>query len=799
MATKSVILGLHPAKRHKLSQESVQEPTLVSETMASRRAAKLPPVPVERNHRPASTAATVPDPEVRLHRLTRLLRGYLPAEGVALVESAYRLAVSVHGEQTRESGEPYITHCIETALILAEFHLEAAPVAAAILHDVIEDTVATRESLAASFGDEVARLVEGVTKLNSIGFSDLSDLSAVDAGEGRRRDRARIQAIQAENLRKLFLAMADDIRVVLIKLADRLHNMRTLDVLAPDRRTRIARETMEIYAPLAARLGVWQVKWQLEDLAFRHLDPAAYRWVSRALVATRADREHFIARATIHLETELRKAGLKVQVVGRPKHLYSIYKKTQKTGRDVTELHDLLGLRVLIDGSEADCYTALGIVHQTWVPIPMPTGESGFRDYVAAPKENGYRSLHTTVMGPDARALEVQIRTDDMNRDAEFGVAAHWRYKEGSRRDLKFEVRIAWIRQLLDWQDEMSGSAQEFVESLKSDVLRDQVYIFTPKGELRELPAGSTPLDFAYRIHTDIGHRCTGAKINGRLVALDNALNNGDVVEIVTSKAPKGPSRDWLNPSLGFIKTAHAREKIRQWFSRQERAENIERGKELLEKELSRLGLSHAKLEDILGQFKLERLDDLHAAVGCGEISPQTVAVRLAGGETTTEDELQVSAPTAPDTGVTQGIQVMGVGDLLTRVARCCSPVPGDRIVGFITRGSGVTVHRADCSNVVHLTEQERLVTVEWGRMQQQVFPVAIRLEAHDRDGLLRDVAQLVAEDHVNMTSVSAITHPDRTAIIKATLEIGDLRTLSRIMNRLERIKGVQAVSRDMS
>ncbi|HLZ09871.1 MAG TPA: bifunctional (p)ppGpp synthetase/guanosine-3',5'-bis(diphosphate) 3'-pyrophosphohydrolase [Chloroflexota bacterium] len=715
---------------------------------------------------------------------------------MALIERAYRHAAAAHKGQTRESGEPFITHCIETALILAEFHLEAAPIAAAILHDTIEDTIATRETLASGFGEEVARLVEGVTKLNSIGFTDLAE---VDTGEGRRRDRARTQAIQAENLRKLFLAMADDIRVVLIKLADRLHNMRTLDVLVPDRRARIARETMEIYAPLAARLGIWQLKWQLEDLSFRHLDPVAYRRVSRALVATRSDREHFIARATSHLEGELRKAGLKAQVLGRPKHLYSIYKKTQKTGRDVTELHDLLGLRVLIDGSEADCYTALGIVHQTWVPVPMPTGESGFRDYVAAPKENGYRSLHTTVMGPDARALEVQIRTEDMNHDAEFGVAAHWRYKEGSRRDFKFEERIAWIRQLLDWQDEMSGSAQEFVESLKSDVLRDQVYVFTPKGALRELPAGSTPLDFAYRIHTDIGHRCTGAKVNGRLVALDHPLHNGDVVEIVTSKAAKGPSRDWLNQSLGFIKTAHAREKIRQWFSRQERAENIERGKELLDKELNRLGLAHAKLDEILVHLKLERVEDLHAAVGSGEISPQSVALRLAGGEAAAEEESFVSAPTTSDTGITRGIQVMGVGDLLTRVARCCSPVPGEQIVGFITRGSGVTVHRADCSNVAHLTEQERLISVEWGRLQQQVFPVAIRLDAYDRDGLLRDVAQLVAEDRVNMTAVSAITHPDHTASIKATLEIGDLRTLSRIMSRLEQIKGVRSVSRDMS
>jgi GTP pyrophosphokinase len=591
--------------------------------------------------------------------------------------------------------------------------------------------------------------------------------------------------------------MADDIRVVLIKLADRLHNMRTLDALPPDRRTRIARETMEIYAPLAARLGIWQLKWQLEDLAFRHLDPVAYRWVSRALTASRGDRERYVAQSAAALAEELRNVGLKVQVFGRPKHLYSIYKKTQRTGHDVNELHDLLGLRVLIDGSEADCYTALGIVHQTWRPIPTPTGESGFRDYIAAPKDNGYRSLHTTVMGPAGRALEVQIRTEEMNRDAEFGVAAHWRYKEGSRRDLKFEERIAWIRQLLDWQSEMSGSAQEFVESLKSDVLRDQVYVFTPKGELRELPAGATPLDFAYRIHTDIGHRCTGAKVNGRLVALDHQLNNGDVVEIVTSKSPRGPSRDWLNQSLGFVKTAHAREKIRQWFKRQERAENIERGEEVLNKELTRFGIAHDRVDEVLAQFKVDRREDLYAAVGTGEISAQSVALRLAGGDANPEEDLPISAPTVTETSAARGIQVMGVGDLLTRVARCCSPVPGDRIVGFITRGSGVSVHRADCPNVVHLTEQERLVDVEWGRIQQQVFPVAIRLDAWDRDGLLRDVAAIIAEDRVNMTLVNSVSHPDQTATIKATLEIADLRTLSKIFSRLERIKGVRTVGRD--
>lgn len=728
-------------------------------------------------------------------KLIRSARAYLPDAGLELIERAYARACVAHEGQVRDSGEPFVNHCIETAQILSDFRLEAVPIAAAILHDVLEDTPVTADALRSEFGEEVAGLVEGVTKLSNIGFAELTPLDPI---ENRRRDRAKAQAIQAENLRKLFLAMADDIRVVLIKLADRVHNMRTLQALDQDRRTRIARETMEIYAPLAARLGIWQVKWQLEDLAFRHLEPVAYRRISRALAATRADRERFIAQAAAHLSGELEKAGLRAQVVGRPKHIYSIYRKTLRTGLDVSQLHDLLGVRVIISGAEADCYTALGVVHQTWVPIPTPTGETGFRDYIAVPKENGYRSLHTTVMGPGGKALEVQIRTEEMHRDAEYGVAAHWRYKEGRARDLKFEERIAWIRQLLDWQTEMSGTAQEFVESLKSDVFRDQVYVFTPRGELRELPAGSTPLDFAYRIHTDIGHRCVGAKVNGRLVSLDYQIRNGDIVEIVASKAPRGPSRDWLNSSLGYVKTAHAREKIRQWFKRQERAENIERGKDLLDKELSRLGLSHAKVDDVLPHFKLERVDDLYAAIGCGEISPQTVAVRLAGGDSTAEEELPLSAPATPDSTVVEGLHVMGVGDLLTRLARCCSPVPGDPVVGFITRGNGVTVHRVSCPNVRNLTDRERLVSVEWGRHQTNV-PATIRLEAWDRDGLLRDVAALVAEDRINMTSVSAVTHPDHTATIKATLEISDLRALSRLLTRLEHIKGVRSVARDLS
>lgn len=725
-------------------------------------------------------------------RFLHTLRTYLPEPSIDLVHQAFDHAAAAHQNQERDSGDPYINHCIATAQILADFRLDSIPLAAALLHDVLEDTPVGVDALKQKFGDEIAGLVQGVTKLNSFGFAELTP---IEGNDNRRRDRAKTQIVQAENLRKLFLAMADDIRVILIKLADRLHNMRTLDALTSERRTRIARETMEIYAPLAARLGIWQIKWQLEDLAFRYLDPLAYRRISRSLSSTRAERERYIAQAAAHLLQELQKVGYNAQVVGRPKHIYSIFRKTQRTGMDVNQLHDLLGLRVILSGTDADCYAALGVVHQTWMPIPTATGESGFRDYIAMPKENGYRSLHTTVLGPDAKALEVQIRTEEMHRDAEFGVAAHWRYKEGRPQDLKFEERIAWIRQLLDWQTEMSGTAQEFVESLKSDVFRDQVYVFTPRGELRELPAGATPLDFAYRIHTDIGHRCIGCKINGRLVSLDHTLMNGDVVEIVTSRTPRGPSRDWLNPSLGYVRTAHAREKIRQWFKRQERAENIVRGKEQLDKELSRLGISHPPLDEVLAHYKYERVEDLHAAVGCGELSPQAVVVRLINGDTNAEDELPTTPPIIDN--VTHGVQVMGVGDLLTRVARCCGPIPGDSIVGFITRGNGVTVHRVDCPNVIHMRNRERLVSASWGRVQQQVFPAAIRLEAWDRDGLLRDVAALVSEDRVNMTSVSAITHPDHTATIKATLEIANIQTLSRILTRLERIKGVRSVMRD--
>jgi len=733
----------------------------------------------------ASERAADRDAPPTLDELLREVGTYLSPNDLEVVRRAYRFAEQAHQGQTRRSGEPYVTHPLATALILADLRMDVDVIAAGLLHDVPEDTPVPMSAIQAEFGDEVARLVDGVTKL--------SRLTWPAHAEGRTAGKQSEDEVNAwaESLRKMFLAMAEDVRVVLVKLADRLHNMATLIYLPPARRRRIAQETLDIYAPLASRLGIWQIKWQLEDLAFRHLEPDKYKEIAGLLAARRPVREKYITTVILVLREELEKAGIKADVSGRPKHIYSIYRKMQRRGVDFSQIYDLLAVRVLVD-EVSDCYSALGVVHSLWHPIP-----GQFDDYIAMPKESLYQSLHTTVLGPEGKPIEIQIRTHDMHRVAEYGVAAHWRYKEGSKRDLKFEQKIAWLRQLLDWQKEMAG-AQEFIESLKTDIFQDQVYVFTPKGEIRELPAGATPLDFAYRIHTDVGHRCVGAKVNQRLVPLDYQLQNGDIVEIVTSKTPKPPSRDWLNPNLNFVKTAHAREKIRQWFKRQQREENVVRGREQLDKELIRLGLDHVKLEEIAALFRYEKVDDLLAAIGTGEVNPQGISTKLMTPEPSLTEGLPEVGPTAPTT-VTKGVQVMGVGDLLSRLARCCNPVPGEPIVGYITRGKGITVHRADCPNILAEDERERLVPVEWGRVQEQVYPVNIRLEAWDRDGLLRDVATVVAEDRVNMASVSAISNPDRTATIRATLEISGIAKLSRILSRLEGIKGVLSVHRDVS
>src|SRR5262245_42706823 len=613
-----------------------------------------------------------PAPQRRLSTIDDLLlkmRAYLPQADLAPVRRAYEFAARAHDGQRRGTGEPYVQHPLETALLLADLQLDRATVMAGLLHDVPEDTETTLQEAEAAFGPEVAALVDGVTKLSGISWES--------------RDEQ-----QAESLRKMFLAMAEDIRVVLIKLCDRLHNVRTLDGKPLLDRRRIARETLDIYAPLAHRLGIWELKWRLEDGAFRHLEPEKYAELRRLLADTRANRERFVSETIAQLTEYLEEAGLRGEVSGRPKHIFSIYSKMQRTGRSFDQLYDLLAIRVLVD-SVQDCYAVLGGVHNHWTPVP-----GQFDDYIAMPKGNLYQSLHTAVIGPGGRRLEVQIRTHEMHQVAEHGIAAHWRYKEGgAHADPQFEAKLAWLRQLMAWQQELS-TAQEFVESVKMDVFQDQVFVFTPRGEVKDLPAGATPLDFAYRIHTDVGHRCIGARVNGKLVPLDYELKNGDMVEILTSKSSHGPSRDWLN----LVRTAHAREKIRQWFKQQQRAENIARGKEALDKELRRLGLGGLgaipceKLADAAEALKQPSVDLLLAAVGYGGIGVQTVLGRL-GLRTHAEPlvpDLPELAPLTPSTTSAGAINVMGVGDLLTRIAACCKPVPGDPIVGFITRGKGI-------------------------------------------------------------------------------------------------------------
>jgi guanosine-3',5'-bis(diphosphate) 3'-pyrophosphohydrolase len=716
-----------------------------------------------------------------INDLLEKTREYLPLNRVDLIEKAYKFAAASHQGQTRKSGDPFIVHPLDAAMTVASLQLDPVTIAAALLHDVQEDAGVSNEELAKRFGPEVAKLVDGASKLDKLTWH---------APEERGGDGG----IQAENLRKMFLAMAEDVRVVIIKLADRLHNMRTLDALKPEKQVRVAQETMEIYAPLANRLGIWQIKWQLEDLSFRYLHPDKYEAISRLLASKQASRERYIAQVESILSEELAKHDLEAEVRGRAKNIYSIYEKMQKyaaEGKSFHQIYDLLALRVLVN-TVGDCYNALGVVHGLWPPIP-----GQFDDYIASPKESMYEALHTTVMCLGARPLEVQIRTHDMHRLAEYGVATHWRYKEGGRRDPRYEERMSWLRQLLEWQREMVV-AEEFVESVKTDFFKDQVFVYTPKGDLKDLPAGATPLDFAYRIHTELGNRCVGAKVNGRLVSLNYRLQNGDMVEIVSGRGSRGPSRDWLNTNLGYIKTSHAREKVRQWFKKQERTENIERGKEMLEHELHRLGLTLAESQELLLQgFRFEEMDDFLASLGYGGVSIHQVAPKLAS---LIQKEEEAPAPAAPGPAApvyTSSVQVLGTGDLLTQLARCCNPVPGDPIIGYVTRSRGVSVHRRDCYNVLHEDEPERFVEVEWGRTSQ-LFPVAVHIEAWDRVGLLRDLSSIAAEEKVNMVGVHTDEHGDRTVTLSITLETEGVEQLTRLLSKLEVVRGVISVSRAM-
>jgi len=704
-------------------------------------------------------------------QLTNKARGYLPPEKVTLVESAYNFAKKAHEGQLRKSGRPYLEHPLQTALTLAELQLDANTIAAALLHDVPENCGVSISEIETTFGTEVAKLVDGTTKLGKLSLS----------GEA-----ATTSETQTENLRKMLVAMAEDLRVVFIKLADRLHNMRTLDALSPEKQHSIARETLEIYAPLSHRLGIWELKWQLEDLSFRFLEPEKYHRVAKLIAARRAQRESLIAQVIQIIESEFKKVGLKAETSGRPKHIYSIYQKMEKyaaLGKDFDNIHDLLALRILVS-TVPDCYSAVGVIHSLWRPLP---GE--FDDYIANPRPNGYQSLHTAVMYGGI-PLEIQIRTYEMHHIAEYGVAAHWRYKEREKKDIQFEEKIGWLRQLIEWHRDLSG-AEEFLESVKTDIFIDQVFVYTPKGEIKNLPKGATPLDFAYRIHTELGHRCIGAKVNGRLVALNHQLKNGDIVDIKTTKEAKKPSRDWLNPQLGYIKTSHAREKIRQWFRRQERTENIEHGRELLDRELRRLDIKLSEREELAKLFKYESVDDFLAAIGYGGISTHQIAMKLSAQP---EPPKGITGATLPKPTVS-AVKVLGVGDMLTNLAQCCHPLPGDKIIGYITRSRGVSIHRQDCYNIIHEDEKERLVPVEWGETDA-LYPVNIRVESWDTVGLMRDITTILAEEKVNIAAVSSIRHEDHTVSEYFTLETKDLAQLSRLLDKIEGVRGVISVAR---
>jgi guanosine-3',5'-bis(diphosphate) 3'-pyrophosphohydrolase len=700
---------------------------------------------------------------------------YLSPKDRELIERAYRLALRAHEGQTRASGEPYIQHCLAVAKILADLNLPGPAIAAGLLHDIVEDTPVTLSYLRKEFGEEVAALVDGVTKL--------TQLPRVTRDDGRQApvdEDARRKALDVETLRKIFFAMGDDVRMVVIKLADRLHNMRTLDYLPPERRKAIAQETLELFAPLANRLGIWQMKWELEDLAFHYVNPVQYKEIAAKLEERRSDREAMMRSIVENLRRQLDEAGVKAEVTGRPKHIYSIYRKMVRKGVPFESVHDVRAVRIVVKDISA-CYVALGVIHNHWVPLPKE-----FDDYIASPKDNFYQSLHTAVVYEDGKTLEVQIRTPEMHVSAELGIAAHWRYKEqGSKRDESFERRVLWLRSLMDWRQEVPD-AGEFLDGLKSDVFEDRVYAFTPKGDVFDMPAGSTPIDFAYHVHTEIGHHCRGARVNGKMVSLDYRLRTGDQVEIITTRSG-GPSRDWLNPHLGLVKSQRALSKIRQWFKHQDLEQKIANGRDILERELHRLGVEDVTLESLAKQAGFSMVNDFLTAIGSGDVSPARIVSRILETEQTGLDVTPGAGPAASAT--TGEINVTGLHGMLTNLARCCKPVPGDPIVGYITRGQGATIHRTDCKNILRIPDKERLIRVTWGRIVR-TYPVEVRISAFDREGLLRDVSSVIAEDHISMRQVSVNTKAHQ-ATIDMLMEVTDLSQLSRVLNRIEALPNV--------
>jgi len=709
--------------------------------------------------------------------LVNKLKSYSPQADVSLLERAFNHAQAAHTGQLRDSGEDYISHPIEVAMILTDIQMDAETLAAALLHDVVEDTGISIDEIAQQFGPLVARLVDGVTKLTRLDFKNK-------------------QEQQAESLRKMFLAMAEDLRVILIKLADRLHNMRTLKFRAQVKQKVTARETLDIYAPLAHRLGISRIQWELEDLAFRYLEPEAYKDIATKVAAKRIDREAIIAQSLTMLRKELAEVGIKADIQGRPKHFYSIYRK-MTAGKSFEEIFDLTAIRVIVD-TVKDCYGVLGLVHNVWRPIP-----GRFKDYIAMPKPNLYQSLHTTVVGERGEPLEIQIRTSEMHRIAENGIAAHWAYKDGQRPDKAFVNKLTWLRSILDWQQDLRG-AEEFVDGLKMDLFTDEVFVFTPKGDVIDLPVGSIPLDFAYRVHTDIGHRCVGAKVNGRIVPLTHELKTGDIVEILTTKQAGGPSRDWIK----LVRTPQARSKIKQWFKKEQKSENIEKGREQLEREIKRLGhplelLDEVLLLEVAEQQNYLSDEDMLAALGHGGVSAVHIVNRLLAVyqkiNGLTDVELSLPSHTAHPTS-TEEVQVVGLDNALVKFSRCCNPLPGDEIVGFVTRGRGVSVHTANCPNLPSLMrERERLIEVTWGNQTAADYPVRVEVVGMDRPGLLQDVIQSLSESKTNITSMQARTTKEQEAYVSFTIIVKDLLHLERILSRLRKLRDVFTVKRVLS
>ncbi|MCU1437669.1 MAG: Guanosine-3,5-bis(Diphosphate) 3-pyrophosphohydrolase [Naasia sp.] len=724
-------------------------------------------------------------PQGAVDMLLRTVRTHHPRADLGEIERAYQAADTAHAGQKRDSGEPYITHPVAVAQILADLGMGPKTIVAALLHDTVEDTEYTLDQMRADFGDEVTMLVDGLTKLDKLKYGD---------------------SAQAETVRKMVVAMSKDVRVLVIKLADRLHNARTWGFVSNERASRKARETLEIYAPLAHRLGIQTIKLELEDLSFAVLYPKLYAEIESLVKQRTPQREGFVQEVIESVRDDLRAAKIKGKIVGRPKQYYSIYQKMVVRGREFDEIYDLVGIRVLLD-SLRDCYAVLGAIHARWTPVP-----GRFKDYIATPKFNLYQSLHTTVLGPNGRPIEIQIRTHEMHQRAEFGVAAHWKYKErvngqrGSEKAPPADTEMAWLAHLSDWQAE-TADPTEFLDSLRFEIGAKEVYVFTPKGKVIGLPGGATPVDFAYAVHTDVGHRTMGAKVNGRLVPLDSSLTSGDVVEIFTSKNPdSGPSQDWL----AFVKSPRARNKIKQWFTKERREEAIEQGRDSISRAMRKQNLPLQRLmnqdviADVAAQLRYEDVSALYAALGEGHVSSQSVIEKVlalvqGAGESDEEAEelalptRRVLRPRSTDSGVL----VRGAPDILVKLAKCCTPVPGDAIIGFITRGTGVSVHRTDCNNVQTLREQpERMVEVDWAPSSKSVFLVQIQVEALDRAGLLSDVTRVLSEHHVNILSATVSTSSDRLAISRFLFEMGDTTHLDRVLNAVRRIDAVYDVYR---